>query len=87
MTRFTWGVLAAAGFSFAVPSYAADPPVPGSAEQLIADQEAEARAFQATATVPVEEVRSGAGSMEPAETESDEERVEREFVANVWNSP
>ena len=87
MTRFTLGVLAAAGLSLAVPTYADDPPAAGSAEEMIREQEAEAKAYQATATVQGEDVRSGAGSMEPADTESDEERVEREFVANVWNSP
>ena len=35
----------------------------------------------------VEETRNGAGSMEPASTETDEERVEREFVESIWNSP
>jgi hypothetical protein len=87
MTRFTLGVLAAAGFSLAVPTYAEDPPADGSAEEMIREQEAEAKAYQASATTQVEEVRSGAGSMEPAATESDEERAERAFVANIWNSP
>lgn len=87
MTRFTWGVLAAAGFTIAVPAFAEDPPSDGTAEEMIREQEAEAKAYQATATVQVEEVSGGAGSMEPADTESDEQRAEREFVSAIWNSP
>jgi hypothetical protein len=87
MTRFSWAVLAAAGFSFAVPAFATDPPASESAEQLIADQEAEAKAYQASGTIQVEEVRGGAGSMEPQDAETGEERVEREFVTSIWNSP
>lgn len=87
MKRITWAVLAAAGFSFAVPAYAEDPPAAGSGEELIRDQEAEAAAWRATSTIEVEETRSGAGSMEPADVETGEERVEREFVTSIWNSP
>jgi hypothetical protein len=87
MTRFTWGLLASVGVFFAVPAFADDPPSPRPAEEIIASQEAEARAHQATSNIQVEEVRGGAGSMEPADVESDEERVEREFVNTVWNSP
>lgn len=87
MKRITWAVLAAAGFSFAVPALAEDPPAAGSGEELIRDQEAEAAAWRATSTIEVEETRSGAGSMEPADVETGEERVEREFVTSIWNSP
>ncbi len=98
MTRTTWAVLAAVGVSMSVPVLAYDPPasdetgLTSDGEQMIREQEAEAPAWQATQTIQVEEVRAGAGSMEPAETETaktetDEERVERDFVANVWNSP
>jgi len=87
MTRFTWMLLAAAGFSFAVPAYAEDPPASGSGEEVIRDREAEATAHTATSTIQIEETRNGAGSMEPAERETDEERVEREFVNAIWNSP
>lgn len=97
MKQTTWAVLAAVGVSFAAPAFAYDPPASGpatsgSAEQLIQDQEAEVAAWKATATIQVAEGRDGAGSMEPADTkgpdkESDEERVERDFVASVWNSP
>lgn len=87
MKRITWAVLAAAGFSFAVPAFAEDPPAAGSGEELIRDQEAEAAAWRATSTIEVEETRSGAGSMEPADVETGEERVEREFVTSIWNSP
>jgi hypothetical protein len=87
MKRITWAVLAAAGFSFAVPAYAEDPPAAGSGEELIRDQEAEAAAFGSTSAIEIEETRGGAGSMEPAGTETDEARVEREFVESIWNSP
>jgi hypothetical protein len=93
MTRTTWSVLAAVGISMSVPVLAYDPPESvavepvGEAEQRIPSQEAEVTAWQATGTIQVEEVRAGAGSMEPADTETDEEKVERDFVANVWNSP
>jgi hypothetical protein len=92
MKPFTWAVLAAVGVTFAAPAIAADPPVPGSAEELIADQEAEVAAWKAKSTVEVVEVRDGAGSMEPADTkdadaDTAEDRAEREFVTSVWNSP
>jgi hypothetical protein len=87
MKRITWAVLAAAGFSFAVPAYAEDPPAAGSGEELIRDQEVEAAAWRATSAIEIEETRSGAGSMEPVDVETGEERVEREFVASIWNSP
>jgi hypothetical protein len=87
MKQTTWAVLAALGISFAAPAIADDPPAAGSAEQLIQDQEAEAAAGQRTSTAQVVEVRDGAGSQEPADTESAEDRVERDFVTNVWNSP
>jgi hypothetical protein len=92
MKQITWAVLAAMGVAFAVPAFADDPPAPGSAEQLIKDQEAEAAAWKATSTSQNVEVRDGAGSMEPgdtkeADTQSAEDRVERDFVTNVWNSP
>jgi len=53
----------------------------------MADQEAEAKAYQASGTIQVEEIRGGAGSMEPQDAETGEERVEREFVSSIWNSP
>ena len=85
MTRFTWALLAAAGFSFAVPAYAEDPPATESGEALV---RAGGRGGDCQATsAMVEETRNGAGSMEPAPTETDEERVEREFVESIWNSP
>jgi hypothetical protein len=90
MTRFTCAVLAATGVSFAVPAFADDPPAPGSAEQLIADQEAEAKAYWSTAsTIQVEEVRDGAGSMEPQDQDvvTGEERVDSEFGAAILKSP
>ena len=96
MKRVTCAVLAAAGVSVSVQAFAYDPPASEATEateqdrvgeELIRDQEAEAKAFQATSTVQVAEIREGAGSMEPAETESDADRVEREFVTSVWNSP
>ena len=92
MKQSTWAVLAAVGVSFAAPAFADDPPAPGSAEQLIQDQEAEVAAWKATSTVQVAEKRDGAGSMEPTDTkgpdkESAEERAERDFVTSVWNSP
>ena len=92
MKQTTWVVLAAVGLSFAAPAFADDPPAPGSAEQLIRDQEAEVADWKATSTVQVVEVRDGAGSMEPADTkgadaETAEDRAERAFVESVWNSP
>ena len=41
----------------------------------------------ATDTIQVEEIPNGAASMEPAQKESPEERSERAFVENIWNSP
>lgn len=92
MKQTTWAVLAAVGVSFAAPAFADDPPAPGSAEQLIQDQEAEVAAWKAASTAQAVEVRDGAGSMEPADTkdadaETAEDRAEREFVTSVWNSP
>ena len=96
MKRMTHALLAAAGASISIHAFAYAPPASEAteameqdrvAEELIREQEAEAKAFQATSTVQVAEIREGAGSMEPAETESDADRVEREFVTSVWNSP
>jgi len=87
MRRFTWALVAAAGFSLAVPASAEDPAAAGSGEELVREQEAEATAYQATSTIQIEETRNGAGSMEPTDRETDEERAEREFVTAIWNSP
>ena len=93
MKRMTCAVLAAAGVSISVQAFAYDPPAPEATEQdrvgeeLIRDQEAEAKAFQAASTVQVAELRDGAGSAEPVDTESDADRVERDFVTGIWNSP
>ena len=94
MTRTSWAVLVAVGLTSSVPVQAYDPPASGGtaqdqeAERMIQDQEAEVADWQATRTAQVEEARAGAGSMEPGATEdADEDRVERDFVANVWNSP
>jgi len=87
MTRFTWALLAAAGFSFAVPAYADDPPATVSGDQASSGQGSGAEKDIRTSSVTVEEARNGAGSMEPAQTETDQERVEREFVESIWNSP
>ena len=82
--------------SISVQAFAYDPPASEATEateqdrigeELIRDQEAEAKAFQAASTSQVAGLRDGAGSTEPAETESDADRVERDFVANIWNSP
>lgn len=94
MTRTSWAVLVTLGLSMSVPVQAYDPPAStetgqdGEAERMIRDQEAEVADWQTTRAPPPAEARPGAGSMEPAaEEETDEERVERDFVANVWNSP
>lgn len=88
MTRTTWAVLAAAGMTFAVPVLADDPKVDGSKADGSATASTPAPpAGEARTEVLVEDVRSGAGSMEPADAETQEERTEREFVANVWTSP
>jgi hypothetical protein len=96
MKRMTRALLVVAGVSMSVQAFAYDPPASESseateqdrvAEELIRDQEAEAKAYQAASTVQVTELREGAGSAEPAETESDADRVERDFVTGVWNSP
>jgi hypothetical protein len=73
MKRMAWAVLAAAGVAFAVPVQADDPE--------------EASPTPPPATALQEDVRSGAGSMEPADGDTPEDRSEREFVENVWNSP
>jgi hypothetical protein len=92
MKQITWAVLAAMGGAFAVPAFADDPPAPGSTEKRSQDQEAGAAESKATSTIQTVEIRDGAGSMEPgdtkeADTQSAEDRVERDFVTNVWNSP
>jgi hypothetical protein len=87
MKRITWAVLVAAGFSFAVPAYAEDPPATESGDQASSGQGSGAAKDTRTSSVMVEETRNGAGSMEPAQTETDQERVEREFVESIWNSP
>jgi hypothetical protein len=87
MKRITWAVLAAAGFSFAVPTYAEDPPAEIWGDEQSSGQVSEAAKDSRTSSVTVEEARNGAGSMEPAHTETDQERVEREFVESIWNSP
>ena len=97
MKQTAWAVLAAVGVSFAAPALADDPSATGTAAQPVKDQKAEAAADQATPRAPIAEARDGAGSMEPADTkgtdtesagtESAQDRVERDFVTSVWNSP
>ncbi len=98
MRQVRWAVLAAIGMSMAVPALAYDPPASGLTEQgeeseaLIREQEAEAAAWHSTSKVEVAELRDGAGGMEPTDTEdadeeAAEERVQRDFLTSVWNSP
>ena len=88
MTRTTWAVLAAAGMALAVPVLADDPKADGAkAGESTTTSTPAPQAGEARTEVLVEDVRSGAGSMEPADQETQEERTEREFVANVWTSP
>ncbi len=80
MKRMTWAVILASGMGFAVPALADDPPAQGEEQKT-------AEATAGTASAIADAMRDGAGSMEPSEAESDEDRVEREFVTAVWNSP
>ncbi|HET8724098.1 MAG TPA: hypothetical protein VFM53_07800 [Anaeromyxobacteraceae bacterium] len=77
MRRMAWAVLAMAAMAFAVPTLAEDSP---------GDAETTDSARKASDAVVVEDIRSGAGSMEPGEDDA-QEAAERAFVENVWNSP
>jgi hypothetical protein len=101
MRTLTWAVVVVAGMGLARPVLAGAPggydPVPPSDaeaeghEAAVSEPPAASGAPAAmdanTSTITVEEVRSGAGSMEPATEETPQERSDQVFVANVWNSP
>jgi hypothetical protein len=88
MTRTTWAVVVAMGMGLAAPVLADDPAATdqGNARTAGAVRQDDA-AGGAASTIQVEEVRSGAGSMEPAEAETPEERAERQFAESVWTVP
>ncbi|HQR30668.1 MAG TPA: hypothetical protein PLL32_09665 [Anaeromyxobacteraceae bacterium] len=77
MRRMAWAVLAVAALVLAGPIRAEDSP---------GDAETTESARKATDAVVSEDVRSGAGSMEPAEGDA-QEAAERAFVENIWTSP
>jgi hypothetical protein len=70
-------VLTMAAILAATPVFGDDPPVAGQGTATAAEVSAPG----------VEEIRTGAPGMEPQETESQEDRMEREFVEEIWNSP
>jgi hypothetical protein len=75
------------------PAIADDPPAPGddtgygAGAATASKDAARAPPGDATQTIQVEEVQTGAASMEPKDDESPAERSERAFIENVWNSP
>jgi hypothetical protein len=78
-------VLTMAAILAATPVLGDDPSATGQGTAKAAEESASA---QASEPAPgAEEVRAGAPGMEPQETESQEDRREREFVEGIWNSP
>ncbi len=89
MRNLVWAVAVVAGMGLAVPATADDPPVTdaqGASQQAKTSAGAEA-ASDPQSTILVEEVRTGAGSMEPSDTDTQEDRSEKAFVDSIWNSP
>ncbi|HET8732802.1 MAG TPA: hypothetical protein VFM45_03405 [Anaeromyxobacteraceae bacterium] len=87
MRNLAWAVAVVAGLGLARPATGDGPPVTdtqGVYEEATASTEA---ASAGLSTITVEEVRSGAGSMEPSDGDAPQDRSERAFVENVWNSP
>ncbi|MGA8891647.1 MAG: hypothetical protein WB493_08770 [Anaeromyxobacteraceae bacterium] len=69
------------------PPARADDPGDASGSAMATKEAAPAPKDAATDTIRVEEVPNGAASMEPAQQETPEERSERAFLENVWDSP
>ncbi len=86
MRNVTWAVLTAMGLGLVVPAHGDDPPATAKEGATEAATSGDG-AGGAQATPLVEEVRTGAASMEPSEAETGAERVERAFVESIWNSP
>ncbi len=89
MRNLVWAVAIVAGMGLAVPAIGDDPPVTdtqGAYEKAKATAGAEA-ATGGESTITVEEVRTGAGSMEPSDGDTPEDRSEKAFVDSIWNSP
>jgi hypothetical protein len=86
----TWAVLAAVGMVLAWPVLADDPPAAGKGgSEATGTAAAETRGAPAPEPL-VEDVRAGAGSMEPGEAEASstaEEQAEQRFAESVWTSP
>jgi hypothetical protein len=78
-------VLAMAAVLAATPVFGDYPPVAGQGTATAAEESAPTPAKEAAPGA--EEIRAGAPGMEPQETESQEDRMEREFVEEIWNSP
>jgi hypothetical protein len=72
----------------ATPVLGDDPPATEQATGTAKAAEESSAPAPASKPAPgAEEVRTGAPGMEPQETESQEDRREREFVEEIWNSP
>lgn len=88
MRRITWAAMTAMGLGLAVPAHGDDPPVTDSQGAYEEKAPAKASGTAAEQATPlVEEIRTGAASMEPSDQETGEDRVERAFVESIWNSP
>jgi hypothetical protein len=85
MNRAMRRALTMAAILAATPVLGSDPPATEQATGTAAEESAPAPAKEPAPGA--EEVRAGAPGMEPQETESQEDRKEREFVEEVWNSP
>jgi hypothetical protein len=91
MRTLTWAVVVAAGMGMAAPASGGSPVPPegggaGSGEATTSEVAASKPGGEAS-SIQVEEIRTGAGSMEPSDADTPESRSERAFVENVWNSP
>jgi hypothetical protein len=62
-----------------------DPPSAGQGTARAAEESASSPASEPTAGA--EKVRAGAPGMEPQDADGQEDRTEREFVQDIWNSP
>jgi hypothetical protein len=86
MKRIQLALIAAALLLPFQPAFADDPPARGE-EAANGSGAATAPPGNATQTIQVEEIQTGAASMEPKDDESPADRSERAFIENVWNSP
>ena len=93
MKRIGMAMITAALLLQFQPAAADDPPArgedagDGSGAATATKESTPAPRAAATDTIQVEQVPNGAASMEPSDKESPEERSERAFIENVWNSP